>query len=41
MQELMNPEELALLGRNLEVALKDAAQACALPAEATRLRSAE
>jgi hemerythrin-like domain-containing protein len=41
MQELMNPEELALLGQSLEVALKDAAQACALPADATRLRSAE
>ena len=39
MQELMNAEELALLGRSLEVALKDAAQACALPADATRLRS--
>jgi hemerythrin-like domain-containing protein len=41
MQELMNPEELALLGQTLEVALKDSAQACALPADATRLRSAE
>jgi hemerythrin-like domain-containing protein len=41
MQELMSKEELALLGRGLEVALKDAAQACALPTEATRLRSAE
>ena len=41
MQELMSPEELALLGQSLEVALKDAAQACALPAEATRLRPAE
>jgi hemerythrin-like domain-containing protein len=41
MQELMNQEELALLGQSLEVALKDAAQACILPAEATRLRSAE
>jgi hypothetical protein len=37
----MNQEELALLGQSLEVALKDAAQACILPAEATRLRSAE
>jgi hemerythrin-like domain-containing protein len=39
MQELMNREELALLGQRLDEALKDAAQACALPAEATRLRS--
>jgi hypothetical protein len=38
MQELMNPEELALIGRNLEEALKDAAQACSLPAAATRTR---
>jgi hemerythrin-like domain-containing protein len=36
MQELMNPEELALLGHHLEEALKDAAQACQLPAAATR-----
>jgi hemerythrin-like domain-containing protein len=36
MQELMNPEELALLGQHLEEALKDAAQACQLPAAATR-----
>ena len=38
MQELMNQEELALLGQNLDQALKDAAQACVLPSEATRLR---
>ena len=38
MQELMNPEELALLGQHLEEALKDAAQACQLPAAATRPR---
>jgi len=36
MQELMTPEELALLGQHLEEALKDAAQACQLPAAATR-----
>jgi hemerythrin-like domain-containing protein len=36
MQELMSQEELALLGHDLEEALKDAAQACALPANATR-----
>ena len=40
MQELMNQEELALLGRELDQALKDAAQACILPSEATRLRPA-
>jgi len=36
MQELMSQEELALLGQGLEEALKDASQACALPANATR-----
>jgi hemerythrin-like domain-containing protein len=41
MQELMNQEELARLGQNLEAALKDAAQACVLPSEATRLRPAK
>lgn len=39
MQELMKPEELATLGHNLEEALKDASQVCALPADATALRS--
>lgn len=39
MQELMIPEELARLGQQLEDALKDAAQACSLPAEATRVRA--
>ena len=38
MQELMDQEELALLGRQLEQALKEAAQACLLPSDATRLR---
>ncbi len=33
-QELMSPEELTLLGQKLDEALKDAAQACALPADA-------
>ena len=33
MQELMSPQELALLGQRLDEALKDAAQACALPIE--------
>jgi hemerythrin-like domain-containing protein len=39
LQELMKREELALLGLQLEEALKDAAQACSLPEEATRLRA--
>jgi hypothetical protein len=34
----MNQEELAGLGQDLDEALKDAAQACILPADATRLR---
>jgi hemerythrin-like domain-containing protein len=38
MQELMNQEELAGLGQDLDQALKEAAQACILPSEATRLR---
>ncbi|MGC1451160.1 MAG: hemerythrin domain-containing protein [Candidatus Sulfotelmatobacter sp.] len=41
MQELMNQEDLARLGQNLEDALKDAEQTCILPAEATRLRPAK
>lgn len=41
LQELMNAEELALLGRRLDEALSDARQTCALPSEATRLRSAK
>jgi hemerythrin-like domain-containing protein len=41
MQELMNQEELARLGQNLDEALKEATQACSLPSEATRLRSAK
>ena len=36
LQELMNPEELAQLGKELDNALKDATQACTLPAKATR-----
>jgi len=36
MQELMSQEELALLGQKLEDALKDAVQACILPADASR-----
>jgi iron-sulfur cluster repair protein YtfE (RIC family) len=38
MQELMNTEELARLGQSLEEALKDAAQVCVLPTDATALR---
>ena len=38
LQELMTQEELARLGENLEEALKDATQACALPTDATALR---
>jgi iron-sulfur cluster repair protein YtfE (RIC family) len=41
MQELMSGEQLAVLGRNLEDALRDAAQTCILPTEKTRLRSAK
>jgi hemerythrin-like domain-containing protein len=41
MQELMIQEELALLGTMLDEALKDAAQVCALPADATKLQSAK
>jgi hemerythrin-like domain-containing protein len=41
LQELMTQEQLALLGKDLQEALKDAAQACILPTEATRLRPAE
>lgn len=39
MQRLMREEELAALGKKLDVALKDANQACALPSAATRLRA--
>jgi hemerythrin-like domain-containing protein len=41
MQELMSQEELETLGQNLDQALKDAAQACIVPSETTRLRSAK
>ena len=37
-QQLISSEELAALGTQLEAALKDAAQSCILPNEATRLR---
>jgi hemerythrin-like domain-containing protein len=38
LQQLMNPEELATLGMQLQAALKDAAQSCILPNETTRLK---
>src|ERR1700687_2267196 len=41
MQELMNQQELALLGQNLDPVINDASQARALPSEATRLRPAK
>jgi hypothetical protein len=41
MQELMSQEDLALLGQGLDRAFKEAAQACILPTETTRLRPAK
>jgi hemerythrin-like domain-containing protein len=41
MQALMEPEELATLGHNLEEALKDASQVCTLPTDAAQVRSAK
>ncbi len=41
LQELMNQEQLERLGKDLEEALKDAAQACALPVEKTRVRGSK
>ncbi len=41
MQELLSPEQLATIGHNLEEALKDASQVCAVPTDATVLRSAK
>lgn len=38
MQKVMSAEELAGLGTALDTALKDAAQTCLLPSDATRLR---
>lgn len=38
LQQLLNQGELSQLGKNLDEALKDAAQACALPEEVTRMR---
>lgn len=39
LQELTGKEQLADIGRKLDEALKDAAQSCILPTDATRLRS--
>ena len=41
MQTLMDSGELAVLGSRLEVALKDAVQACNLENDTTKLRAAE
>jgi len=41
LQELLSPEQLTLVGSQLDDALKDAAQACILPSEATKLRPAK
>lgn len=41
LQGLMNQEELALLGNQLDDALKEATQSCAVPGEATKLRPAK
>jgi iron-sulfur cluster repair protein YtfE (RIC family) len=37
-QQLMNSEELAVLGTKLDASLKDSAQSCILPSAATRLK---
>jgi hemerythrin-like domain-containing protein len=39
MQKVMSSQALAALGRALEAALQDASQACALPNQATKIRS--
>lgn len=41
MQALMSREELAMIGGNLDEALKNAGETCVLPSEATRLRPAK
>jgi hemerythrin-like domain-containing protein len=40
-QQLMTPKELADLGVQLEIALREAAQSCILPSAATKLRAAK
>jgi hemerythrin-like domain-containing protein len=37
-QQLMNPQDLAALGTQVEAALKDTAQSCILPNRATKLK---
>ena len=41
LQKLLDQEEFTALGKQLEEALKDATQACALPKRSTELRSAK
>ena len=41
LQELMTPEELGLLGQQLDQALQDAEQSCILPTATTKLQSAK
>jgi hemerythrin-like domain-containing protein len=41
LQTLMTSDELAILGEELEEALKDAAQSCMLPDEATKVKARE
>jgi hypothetical protein len=38
MQELMDPSDLANLGKQLETALAEVAQSCLLPTDVTKLR---
>jgi hemerythrin-like domain-containing protein len=38
MQQLLKPEDLTMLGAELQEALKESAQSCAIPSEATKLR---
>lgn len=40
LQERMSLEEMTIIGRKLDEALKDSDQACILPTQATRLKSA-
>jgi hemerythrin-like domain-containing protein len=39
LQKLLTPEELSILGGQLEKGLENAAQTCAIPTSATRLRA--
>jgi hemerythrin-like domain-containing protein len=41
LQQLLNEDELSRLGKHLDEALKEAAQACALPEDAASTRTAE